>query len=131
MTAKANLTLTSERRSWPSSVKLRLREHPQPLAVAHIAKTFWSRFVGLLGRRRLPEGEGLLFVPGGSIHTLAMRFPIDVVFIDANLTVLRISRDVSPWRFVLAPQRTRFVLELNGGALRDIPIRARDRLAFE
>ena len=48
-----------------------------------------ARLKGFLGRRGLAPGEGLLIVPAGSIHTLFMRFPIDVVFLD-QLCGLRI-----------------------------------------
>src|SRR5215204_7088823 len=45
---------------------------------ADIAKNVWTRGKGLLGRRGLPEGEGLVIEPCSSIHTLFMAFPIDV-----------------------------------------------------
>ena len=47
-----------------------------------MADTPWTRFRGLMGRRELIPGQGLLLRPSGSIHTCFMRFPIDVVFID-------------------------------------------------
>ena len=46
--------------------------------------------VGLLGHASLPRGEGLLLAPAWSIHTWFMRFPIDVVFLDADGRVLRV-----------------------------------------
>ena len=45
------------------------------------------RMRGLLGRRSLPGGEGILLQPAASIHTFFMRFPIDVVFLDRELVV--------------------------------------------
>jgi uncharacterized membrane protein (UPF0127 family) len=61
-----------------------------------------------------PPGEGVLFVPGGSVHTAFVRFRIDVVFLDADGRVLRAAAAVPPWRFRRAPRGTRFVLELAG-----------------
>jgi uncharacterized membrane protein (UPF0127 family) len=55
---------------------------------------------GLLGRRGLPEGEGILLRPASSVHTAFMRFPIDVVFLDRDLRVLSVRADVRPWRAV-------------------------------
>jgi uncharacterized protein len=81
-----------------------------------IARSFRSRLIGLLDRSGLDSDEGLLFDPGGSIHTLWMRFTIDIVFLDEQLRVLRIAPDIKPWRFVWAPSRTRFVLELAAGS---------------
>jgi uncharacterized membrane protein (UPF0127 family) len=85
------------------------------LASVRVARTFVSRCIGLLGRKALGDNEGLLFVPGGSIHTLGMRFGIDIVFLDTHMTVLKVSADVRPWRFARAPRGTRYVLELAAG----------------
>ena len=48
------------------------------------AETFLSRLVGLLGTAAIAEGEGLWIVPCRSVHTLGMRYPIDVAFLDAR-----------------------------------------------
>jgi uncharacterized membrane protein (UPF0127 family) len=53
---------------------------------------------GLLGRHGLAPDEGMLFRPAGSIHMFFMRFPIDVVFCDADLTVLKVVPNLQPWR---------------------------------
>jgi uncharacterized membrane protein (UPF0127 family) len=76
-----------------------------------------SRLRGLLGRRGLAPGEGLLLRPTPSIHTWFMRFAIDAVFLDAELEVLGISPELRPWRFA-GRRRTRAVLELAGGEAR-------------
>ena len=81
-----------------------------------LADGFASRFLGLMGRvgaRR--TGEGMLFVPGGSIHTFFMRFPLDVAFLSREGRVLRVAEGVRPWRLARAPRGTRFVLELAAG----------------
>ena len=82
-----------------------------------VADRTLSRLRGLMGRRGLAPGEGLLLKPTPSIHTCFMRFPIDVVFLDAELRVIGIRADLRPWR--LAGRRhTRAVLELRGGEAR-------------
>ena len=48
------------------------------------ASTFFSRFVGMLGTAAIADGEGLWIVPCRSVHTLGMRYPIDVAFLDAR-----------------------------------------------
>ena len=73
-----------------------------------------QRMRGLLGRRELPEGEGILLRRAGSIHTFFMRFPIDAVFLDREQTVLRVAADVAPWRAV-GQRGARAVLELAAG----------------
>ena len=70
---------------------------------------------GLLGRSSLEYGEALLLRPAGSIHTAFMRFPIDAVFLDADMRVLRIEPNLRPWR-IAAQRGARAVVELPAGA---------------
>jgi len=63
-----------------------------------VANKMLPRMRGLLGRRSLPAGEGLLIRPAPSVHTFFMRFPIDVVFLSRAGEVLKVSADVGPWR---------------------------------
>jgi hypothetical protein len=72
------------------------------------------RLRGLLGRAQPASGEGLLLRPTGSIHTWFMRFPIDAVFLDRDLRVLRVVSGMRPWRTASA-RRARAVLELAPG----------------
>ena len=73
-----------------------------------------TRLRGLLGRRMLPAGEGLLLRPSPSIHTWFMRFPIDAVFLSEELEVLTVRPEMTAWR--MAGQRgSRAVLELAAG----------------
>jgi hypothetical protein len=63
-----------------------------------VADGMVRRMRGLLGRRELPAGEGILLWPASSIHSWFMRFAFDAVFVDREFTVLRISATVRPWR---------------------------------
>jgi uncharacterized membrane protein (UPF0127 family) len=83
----------------------------------HMACSFRSRCIGLLRRRSMPEQEGLLLMPGGSVHTLGMRFNIDVVFLSRQMRVLALAENVAPWRIVIAPEGTARVLELAAGRI--------------
>ena len=94
-----------------------------------LADTPLSRLRGLLGRKELPTDEGLLLAPGWSVHTWFMRFPIDVVFLDADLTVLGLREVVKPWRLT-AWRGARSVLELPAGACERHSLRPGDRLAL-
>jgi len=95
-----------------------------------IARNPLTRTRGLLGRADLPPGEGILLRPAGSIHTAFMRFPIDAVFVDGDLEVLRIARELPPWRMAAA-RGARAVLELPAGeaARRGLDVGARLELA--
>jgi hypothetical protein len=87
-----------------------------------------TRMRGLLGRSGLDRGHGLLIEPTWSVHTWFMRFPIDVVFLDRDLTVLKIRKDMSPWR-TAARFRARSVLELAAGECDRLRLEVGDRLA--
>ena len=69
---------------------------------ARVARSFASRFRGLMGASNLPAGEGVLFPGTSSVHTHFMRFPIDVVFLDESRRVVSVRRELRPWRFAAA-----------------------------
>src|ERR671930_2016312 len=73
-----------------------------------------ARLRGLLGRRELPAGNGLLLRPAPSIHTWFMRFPIDAVFLSADLEVLGVRSEMPAWRMA-GGRGARAVLELAAG----------------
>ena len=65
---------------------------------AKIARTFFERAKGLIGVKSLPPGEGLLILRCNSIHTFFMSFPIDATFLDRNDAVVKVVRNIRPWR---------------------------------
>ena len=92
-----------------------------------VADTMLGRMRGLLGRKELPPGEGLLLQPCPSVQTFFMRFPIDVVFLDRNGTVLKIVERLRPWRS--AGRRSAYAtLELAAGEAAALRIAVGDRL---
>lgn len=62
-----------------------------------LADNFFKRLRGLMFRRRLEMGRGLLLAPCDGVHMLFMRFAIDVVYLDKNFCIKKIVRDLSPW----------------------------------
>lgn len=96
---------------------------------ARVATSFASRFRGLMGTARLPRGSGLLFPGSRSVHTHFMRFPIDVVFLDRELRVLRVADAVKPWR-AAACRGARAVLELAAGEASARGIAVGERLSL-
>jgi uncharacterized membrane protein (UPF0127 family) len=79
------------------------------------AGTMFSRMRGLLGRSDLPEDRGMWIVPCPSIHMFFMRFPIDAVFLDRDLRVVRVCDTVKPWRMARGGRGAKSVLELPAG----------------
>ncbi|GIU95319.1 MAG: hypothetical protein KatS3mg012_1776 [Gaiellaceae bacterium] len=94
-----------------------------------VADRAHRRMRGLLGRRHLRQGEGMVLRPGWSIHTAFMRFPIDVVFLDADQVVMKIEPNVGPWRTVSC-RGAREVVELAAGECRRRGLEVGDRVAW-
>ncbi len=92
-----------------------------------VAETPLARMRGLLGRRGLASGEGLLLRPASSVHTFFMRFPIDVVFLGARGEVLKVASNLAPWR-AAAARGAKAVVELAAGEAERRTIREGDRL---
>lgn len=93
-----------------------------------VAKTFWSRGKGLLGRDVLPQGQALWIWHCNSIHTFFMKFPIDCVFVDRNLKVKAVYKDVKPGRLVFPVWGASSVIEMPAGTLETLQVRIGDQL---
>lgn len=79
---------------------------------ARVADTFWLRLRGLLGSAPLQKGEGLILVGEKSIHTLFMGFPIDVLYVDKNLKVIRADENMVAYRLGPFIRQSAYVLEM-------------------
>ena len=84
-----------------------------------VAGTHWLRLLGLMGKdpASFPAGDGLWIIPSRGVHTLAMKFPIDVLYLDPNKFVVHVERNLKPWRLARVSMRTASVLELPGNTL--------------
>ncbi len=65
---------------------------------AEIADTFFTRFLGLMGRRPLPPGGGLVLRPGGAVHNLFVFQSIDVLHLGKDGRVTHQIEPLRPWR---------------------------------
>jgi uncharacterized membrane protein (UPF0127 family) len=74
-----------------------------------------KRLRGLLGRRALRSGAGVILTPCRQVHTCGMNMPIDVVFVGATLRVTRVVSVLVPWR-VAGCRRARHAVEMSAGA---------------
>lgn len=95
-----------------------------------LADTALTRMRGLLGRRSLGNGEGILLKPASSVHMAFMRFPIDAVFLDRELRVVKIADDLRPWR-AAGSRGAKAVLEIPAGEADRRGVRVGDRLVAE
>src|SRR5262249_10394750 len=82
---------------------------------AGLATGLLSRGIGLMFRKGLPEGGGLVLMPEGQIHMFFMRFPLDIIHADREGRVLRILHGIKPWRVGPIVRKFRMVVELPAG----------------
>jgi uncharacterized membrane protein (UPF0127 family) len=94
-----------------------------------VADSTGRRLRGLLGRRDLPAGHGVLLRPAWSIHTAFMRFPIDVVFLDADQVVVKIVPNLPAFK-TASCRGAREIIELRAGECERRGLALGDRVAW-
>lgn len=98
------------------------------LATAEVATGRRARARGLLGRDGI-EGA-LVLRPCRQVHTVRMRFPIDVAFVDADGVVLRV-RTLRPWRISPLVWHAALAIEAESGAFERWRLRPGDRVELK
>lgn len=82
-----------------------------------VADKFLDRLVGLMFSKSLGDSDGLLILNCNSIHTCFMRYPIDILLLSKDKKIVKIIRDLKPWRMTRLYFGANQVLELMGGTL--------------
>jgi uncharacterized protein len=93
-----------------------------------VARGMLGRMRGLLGRRPLEPGEGLLLAPCNGIHTVGMRYPIDALFLDRRDRVTRAVHAMDPGRFIPFVRGSARCIELPAGTLARLQVREGDEV---
>jgi len=95
-----------------------------------IARTHWTRFRGLMATdaARFRRGQGLWISPSHGVHTFAMRFPIDVIYLDQERIVIHMEEELKPWRVAAVRILAASVLELPTGMIRESRTELGDRV---
>jgi uncharacterized membrane protein (UPF0127 family) len=94
------------------------------------ADSFMARLKGLLGRRSLPRGTGLLLRPCNSIHSCFMKLSFDAVFVNNSLDVVHIIEKMQPFRISPVVRKAKMVLELPAGTIPLTGTKIGDQLFF-
>jgi uncharacterized membrane protein (UPF0127 family) len=105
----------------------KVQDAERVITLADHANTFVSRLRGLLGRKSLSFQQGLLISPCNQIHTIGMRFLLDVVFLDGNGVVLRCCEGMKPQRLA-THFKAKHVLELPAGRISACALSVGDKL---
>jgi uncharacterized protein len=98
---------------------------------ARLCNSLWCRFRGLMLSVRLPEGEGLLLSPCGSVHMALMRFAIDVVYLDREGRCVKLVSNLKPYRISFGGRRAHNAIELPAGTIARMNVEKGDELLFE
>ena len=95
---------------------------------AWAARSFGARLRGLIGTDGLLPGQGLLIEPCNSVHMFGMRYPLDLVFADAEGVVCGVVEAIRPWRMTRPYRGARYVIELPVGVVEASGTRVGDAL---
>ena len=82
---------------------------------AGVADSFFLRLKGLLGKKELPPGEGLVIKPCNAVHSLGMKFPIDVAFVDKENRICHLIQEMHPLKVGKTIKGARYVIEGEAG----------------
>jgi uncharacterized membrane protein (UPF0127 family) len=113
--------------------KLRVRNQSKNVSLGEridIADTSAKRRRGLLKHTELALGEGLWIAPCEAVHTIGMKFAIDVLFLDKKRRVLKIKHEMPRSRMAVC-LRAHSVLELPSGTAAATKTAPGDQLQFE
>jgi uncharacterized membrane protein (UPF0127 family) len=93
--------------------------------------SMWSRFWGLMLKKGVAQGEGILLTRSSSIHSFFMRFRFDAVFIDKENRVVKIVPAMKQWRIAFGGKGAKDTLEMPAGAAERAQTQVGDVLAFD
>ncbi len=105
----------------------------EELIAAEVIKAdkFFSKFFGLVIRRKLRGSQGFLIGNCSGIHTFWMRYNIDAVFLDKKNKVLAIYHHIKPFRATPFIRNSFYVLELKAGTAGKTSLNTGDLIRFE
>ena len=86
-----------------------------------VADTFVERLLGYMFRKK-PHKQAIIFEPCNSMHTFFMKFNIDVLFLDENMEVIKMVKNLRPGKMIMPVIGAKSVLETEEGGFRNIKI---------
>jgi uncharacterized membrane protein (UPF0127 family) len=96
-----------------------------------LASSYWARFWGLMFKRGVADGSGILLTKSASIHSFFMFFRFDAIFLDEQGTVMKVVPAMRPWRIAFGGRGAKNTLELPAGVAERTRTVAGDTLIFE
>ncbi|HNX14933.1 MAG TPA: DUF192 domain-containing protein [Oscillospiraceae bacterium] len=108
-----------------------IRKEENIICRAFYANGFFTRLRGLMGRTLNDDIGGLLLVPCNQVHTFNMSYPIDIVYLTKDGTVIQIDAQIQPSKVLKTVKNSHSILELRSGAAEQSGIRPGDRLIHQ
>ena len=96
-----------------------------------VTVSFFERLQGLMFTQSIPDSYGLLIRPCNQIHMMNMKFPLDVIYLAEDGTVLHIDEDIRPWKIGKTVKRAVGVVEVNSGTCARLGLETGDKLTIE
>lgn len=101
------------------------------LGEAEMADSFWLRLKGLLGRKGLLPGKGMIIKPCRSVHTIGMKFAIDVAFVDRHNRICHLVENMGPCKVSPTIKRSSYVIESPAGTFGNTQTLVGDEVELE
>lgn len=98
---------------------------------ARLASSYWARFWGLMFKRRVPEGGGILLTKSSSLHGFFMLFRWDAIYMDDDGRVVKVAPAMRPWTISFGGKGAKHALEVAAGVAEQTGTQAGDQLVFE
>jgi hypothetical protein len=98
---------------------------------ARLASSHTARLFGLMGRKGVEDGGGILLTKTASIHSCFMRFRFDAIFIDREDRVVKIVPAMRQWWIAFGGRGAKDVIELPAGVAERTGTQPGDQLVFE
>lgn len=100
----------------------------QNLVNIKIAKSLFSRSVGVIGWKDFGDKNGLLLTNTSSIHTFFVRFPLEVVFLNKEMEIIKIVENLRPFSFSPIVWKAKHVLEMPTGSISKYALKNGDKI---
>lgn len=84
------------------------------------ADSFAKRFLGLMGKKALPQKTGLYIVPCNSIHMCFMRFALDVLYVDKSMKIIKVVENLPPWLGLSICLKAQGTIEFSSGTVKSL-----------
>jgi uncharacterized membrane protein (UPF0127 family) len=94
--------------------------------VAETSASLWFRMGGLLFKPCPEAGKALWLQPCNAIHMLGMKYPLDVIFLDKNLKIVKLIEDICPNHFSPLVFKAHSVLEMRVGQISKLELKVGD-----